>query len=276
MQLLSGLAAVADDYDAFILDLWGVIHDGTQLYPGVHEALSQLRARDKKIVMLSNAPRRAAKVEKVLNKLGIEPRLYDGILSSGEAGWQWLHAKDAPLGRHYYYIGPDKDTDVMDGLGYVRSYDLQHASFLLNVGFGSDEPIPDEHAPQLQEARSLNLPMLCLNPDLEVVKISGERFACAGVMAHQYAALGGEVVWFGKPYRAVYEQCMAMLAPASKARILAVGDSLETDIPGAQHFGIDSVLVAGGILKDKTRDELEVMCLGLKLSPKFLVPRFVW
>ncbi len=276
MQSITGLSQIASKYDALILDLWGVIHDGTQLYPGVHDALVELRKAGKKIILLSNAPRRAAKVEKVLNTLGIEAGLYDGVLSSGEAGYQWLEQNNAPLGKLYYYIGPDKDTDVMDGLGYARTYDLQAAEFVLNVGFGSDEPIPDENAPQLQEALSLALPMLCLNPDLEVVKISGERFACAGVMAHQYEAMGGKVVWFGKPFADVYEQCLGMLAPIKKAKILAVGDSLETDIPGAQGFGIDCVLVTGGILKDQSLPELEAMCEELKLSPTYIAARFSW
>jgi HAD superfamily hydrolase (TIGR01459 family) len=276
MQSINGLSAIAGSYDAFILDLWGVIHDGTQLYPGVHEALTQLRGAGKKIIMLSNAPRRARKVEKVLNQLGIEPALYDMVLSSGEAGYQWLAQQNAPLGVRYFYVGPDKDTDVMDGLGYTRCMELRDAQFLLNVGFGSDEPIPDEHAPALQEAKSLGLPMLCLNPDLEVVKITGGRFACAGVLARQYAAMGGEVVWFGKPYAAVYEQCLRALAPVEKGRIVAIGDSLDTDIPGALGFGIDCVLIMGGILKDKTAAELKDLCRSLALEPNYIAPRLTW
>ncbi len=275
MKDISGVGEVAGRYDAFILDLWGVIHDGTQLYPGVHDTMVKLREGGKKIIMLSNAPRRAAKVERVLNNLGIGPELYDSVLSSGEAGWQWLKDEDAPLGTKYYYIGPDKDADVMDGLDYTRVRELQQAQFLLNVGFGSDEPIADEHAPQLQEALSLGIPMLCLNPDLEVVKISGERFACAGVMAHQYANMGGMVAWFGKPFRSVYEECLFRLG-LEKAKILAVGDSLETDIPGAVKFGIDSVLIAGGILKDHTPEQLHELCRTVGLDPTYLSPRFIW
>lgn len=276
MNGISGLSVIAGDYDAFILDLWGVIHDGTQLYPGVHEALVRLRQSGKKVIMLSNAPRRAAKVERVLNALGIERELYDMVLSSGEAGWQWFASGEAELGTRYYYIGPDKDTDVMDGLGYERVYDLQQADFVLNVGFGSDEPIADEHAPQLEEALARKLTMVCLNPDLEVVKISGERFACAGVMAHQYVAMGGDVVWFGKPHRAVYEQCLSALGKMSKKRIVAVGDSLETDIPGALGFGIDCVLITGGILKDKSLNEVDHLCAELKLEPTYVAARFSW
>lgn len=276
MQSISGLSAIAPRYDACILDLWGVIHDGMQLYPGVHDALAALRGAGKKIVFLSNAPRRAAKVEQVLNGLGIEPALYDHILSSGEAGYQWLAAQDAPLGRRYFYVGPAKDTDVMDGLGYTRSHDLKASDFLLNVGFGSDEPVEDEHALQLEEACELGLVMLCLNPDLEVVRINGDRFACAGVMAHRYEAMGGRVIWFGKPHAGVYAQCMELLPGIAKSRVIAVGDSLETDIPGAAGFGLDSLLITGGILRGMEPPALAALCARLALDPTYVAPRFSW
>lgn len=276
MQRITGIAAVAKSYDAFILDLWGVIHDGTQLYAGVKDALEMLRAHNKKILFLSNAPRRASKVEAVLNRLGIGSPLYDGVISSGEAGYLWLREANAPLGIHYFYIGPEKDTDVLDGLPYLRVERLEKADFILNVGFGSDEPVDNEHDADLGQALSLGLPMLCLNPDLEVVKISGERFPCAGVLARSYEAQGGRVVWFGKPYSAVYEACAAVLSGVPSGRILAVGDSLETDIPGAKAYGLDSLLVTGGILKNKTHEDICNMCAVLSLEPRFMIAHFSW
>jgi len=309
MTPLSGLSAIADRYDAFILDLWGVVHDGSHLYPGVHEALSELRKAGKKIVMLSNAPRRAAKVEKVLNELGIEPGLYDRVYSSGEAGFEWLqecgNAEVQKCGNRYYYIGPAKDLDVLDGLPHVRVDDIKDADFLLNVGFGSEEQSTEDWMPLLRGAKGFLLPMVCLNPDLEVVKQTGEHFPCAGVIAHAYVQLGGEVTWFGKPFGSVYERCMEFLFPPpsggrlggghsgemssnnaptpalplwgrEKKRVLAIGDSLETDIPGAQNFGIDSALITGGILKKYPVPEIEMMCHRLKLAPTYHMPRLVW
>lgn len=277
MQTLSGISAVAARYDGFILDLWGVIHDGTHLYPGVKEALVKLRGQGKRIVFLSNAPRRSWKVENVLHQLGIGRELYDMALSSGEAGFQWLaNAKQPPLGATYFYIGPEKDLDVLDGLPYTRVFRLDAADFVLNVGFGSEEQNEHGHDHELAAARALNLPMLCLNPDLEVVKISGERFPCAGVLAQAYAALGGQVVWFGKPYASVYAQCEAFLKPTGKDRLLAVGDSLDTDIPGALRYGLDCMLVTGGILKHKSAKELEGLCRQLSLIPTYIAPSFSW
>lgn len=276
MQSLTNLSAVADRYDAFILDLWGVIHDGSHLYPGVHAALTQMRKADKKIIMLSNAPRHARKVEAVLKELGIETALYDRVLSSGEAGYQWLAAGKAPWGKRYYYIGPSKDADVVDGLDLKRVDDIKDADFLLNVGFGSEEQSAEDWAPLLRTARALKLPMLCLNPDLEVVKQTGERFPCAGVIGYAYQNAGGQVTWFGKPYPAVYENCMETFASIPKTKILAVGDSLETDIPGAINFGLDSLLITGGILNHHGPQEIAEQCHTLDLIPTYVMRSLVW
>src|SRR5579884_941660 len=112
LQPLGGIAAIADRYDGWLLDLWGVIHDGSHLYPGAHDTVARLRQAGKKIIFVSNAPRRSFKAAKVLAQLGIEPELYDHVITSGEMGWQWLAAGKAPWGKRYYYIGPAKDTDV--------------------------------------------------------------------------------------------------------------------------------------------------------------------
>jgi HAD superfamily hydrolase (TIGR01459 family) len=276
MQAIDGIAAIAARYDGFILDLWGVIHDGSHLYPGVHDTLVKLRQQGKKMIMLSNAPRRVRKVEAVLHQLGIEPALYDHVLSSGEVGYHWLASGQPTFGRRYYYIGPAKDLDVLDGLDYRRVDDLKEADFLLNVGFGSEGQNDDDWSPLLRAARGLSLPMVCLNPDLEVVRITGERAACAGVHAQSYQRMGGQVIWFGKPYPGVYEECMQVFGAMDKSRIVAIGDSLETDIPGAVRFGIDSVLVTGGILKTLPPSELAALCRRMELYPSYIIPHFNW
>jgi len=276
MQSITGLSGIIERYDAIIMDLWGVIHDGTHLYPGVREALVSLKEKGVKVIMLSNAPRRAHKVAKVLGELGIEPELYHAVLSSGEAGYHRLAEAPAEAGRRYYYIGPTRDEDVLDGLDFTRMKDIRDADLIINVGFGSEEQSTDDWMPLLREAKSLKVPMLCLNPDLEVVKQTGEHFPCAGVIAHAYQNIGGGVLWFGKPYAEVYEQCMEKLGAIPKSRVLAIGDSLETDIPGAQHFGVDSVLVTGGILRKNTPAQIAAMCHELSLRPTYILPQLVW
>jgi HAD superfamily hydrolase (TIGR01459 family) len=248
MQKLTSLSAIIDHYDALLLDLWGVVHDGTQLYPGVHEVMTKLRAQKKKIIMVSNAPRRAHKAAAVLTKLGIEPALYDHVITSGELGYQWLASGECNWGKRYYYIGPGKDADVLNGLDFKRMDDLKEADFLLNVGFGSEEEQAADFTQLLRAAKGQGLPMLCLNPDLEVVKITGERFACAGVLASDYERMGGKVTYFGKPFPAVYDYCLKLLA-LPKNKILAIGDGIATDIAGAVDFGIDAALVTRGKFK---------------------------
>jgi HAD superfamily hydrolase (TIGR01459 family) len=274
MKPLPGISAVLPQYDALILDLWGVVHDGTHLYDGVHDTLVRLREAGKKIVFLSNAPRRAAKVEKTLNSLGVSPDLYDHVFSSGEMGYQWLNSGKHHLGKRYYYIGPAKDIDVLDGLDCVRVDDIKDADFILNVGFGSEEQSTDDWMPLLRSCRAQGLPMLCLNPDLEVVKITGERFPCAGVIARAYQNIGGLVTWFGKPFPAVYDQCMQWLSPLDKQRVLAVGDSLDTDIPGAVRYEMDCALVTGGILKKEKPEIIDAMVKKMGLIPNYVMPKF--
>lgn len=276
MKNISYLSTILLRYDALILDLWGVVHDGSHLYPGAHEALTQLKKAGKKIVMLSNAPRRASVVAKRLTELGVESALYDGVMSSGEASYDWLASGGAGWGNRYYYIGPAKDADILQGIDYQRMDDLKRADFLLNVGYGSEEQSEEDFVPVLKLALAKHLPMLCANPDLEVVKQTGQRFPCAGLIAQQYESLGGEVVSFGKPFLHVYERCKEMLGGMDKSRMLAVGDSVGTDILGANRFGINSVLVTGGILKNKSPAEIETLCKEQGAAPDYIAPALTW
>ena len=276
MRELKNLSAIIDRYDGFIFDLWGVVHDGTHLYPGVHEALARVRSAGKHIGMLSNAPRRAGKVESALNELGIESSLYDFVMSSGEAGFQWMASEQNTLGRRYYYIGPDKDLDVTEGLNFMRANALSDTDFLLNVGFGSEAQTSDDWTALLSDARSRGLVMVCLNPDMEVVKITGERFPCAGVLGRAYEAMGGQVIWFGKPYPAVYEVCYKRFMQLDKSRLLAIGDSIDTDIAGAAAFGFDSLLITGGILKDKSPAQIDALCAAQGMAATYIMRALAW
>lgn len=274
MKILPSISSIIPNYDAFLLDLWGVVHDGTQLYDGVRETLVALKKADKQVVFISNAPRRAARVASVLTELGIEPALYDYIVSSGEVGFHWLESGKSPWGNHYYLIAAEKDKGLLDNLNFEQVDELKNADFILNLGFGTEEQTSEDYAPTLQAAAKLNIPMLCLNPDLEVIKISGGRFPCAGALAKDYIALGGKVKSFGKPYPEVYEYAHKLLGGIDKKQILAVGDSLETDIPGAKQFGVDCVLVTSGILKGHEIAEIKEMCGSLDLHPTYLLPQF--
>ena len=250
LRLLQGLGEITEGYDGFILDLWGVLHDGTAPFPGVVDALGRLKAAGKRLAVLSNAPRRAALVEARMNEIGLKRGLYDHVHSSGEETWQHLLRRDDPfyaaLGQRCYHLGPARDDNMLEGIGLERVADIDDAAFILNTGPSDWDETVAQHEPLLRAARARDLPMVCANPDLVVVH-QGRRAICAGAVAQRYEALGGRVRWHGKPFRPVYETCFAALGISDRRRIIAVGDSLRTDIAGANAAGIDSVLVTGGI-----------------------------
>ena len=294
VPLHHGLAALAGDYDAFIVDLWGVMHDGVRAFPEALACLAELKARGKRIWILSNAPRRAASVAARNLELGIPPEHVDGVLSSGEAAWRHLATRpDAwyqALGRRCYHLGPDRDQGMREGLDYDfldRPGDLAAADFLLNTGALAPDHAAGHYTPLLDEALGRGLPMVCANPDLEVIR-GGRREICAGAIALAYEERGGEVRYHGKPHREIYQDCFALMAesgPVEPARTLAIGDSLRTDIAGAQACGIDGLFVAGGIhgealglveARGLDQSRLAALFADRGLYPVAALPRLSW
>jgi HAD superfamily hydrolase (TIGR01459 family) len=237
----------------------------------------------KRSVLLSNAPRRAWAAEKLMRGMGIPDTLYDGILTSGEA--VWLHLRDRPdtwwrdLGHRVYHLGPERDRNVMEDLSLTIVDDPAQASFVLNTGpndLGDPTSLTDFEA-TLQACHAANLPMVCGNPDMEVIR-GGQRIMCAGRLAERYVELGGDCRQLGKPDPEIYTTVLAMLGVA-KPRILAVGDALATDITGATRIGVDSCWILGGIHGEQTnhdpaRAEPEARAAGL--APVAIAPSFAW
>ena len=247
---MSGFAALAARYDGFIVDLWGVVHDGFAAFPGVLACLEELRAARKRVVFLSNAPRRPAGIVAMLAGMGVTKDLYAGIMSSGEAVFLGLRDRTdefAALGPRLYHLGPPRDRDVYDTLPYEVVDEPELADFILNTGpddvLGPHEP--ELYRPVLEAGLKRHLPMVCANPDLEVMK-GGQRIICAGYLAELYKGEGGHVIQRGKPDAAIYGPTLALLGTV-RERTLAVGDSLRTDIEGAKAAGIDSCWVLSGI-----------------------------
>lgn len=283
MRHLSGMAAIAGAYDGFVLDLWGVVHDGVNPYPGAPECLAALRRAGKRMVMLTNAPRRAEPIRKQLRRMGIEDGLYDGVMSSGEASHQLL--RDRPdawaraLGNRAFHMGPERDRNVVLGLDIAVLESPEGATFVLNTG-------PDDHLnptdpaafdDALRRAAAMGLPMICANPDLEVLR-GGVRVLCAGTFAARYQAMGGDVRSLGKPDPLIYGPVLEML-DVPRDRVLAVGDALRTDMAGARATGLDGCWVLGGLHgehlgEDQALIEAEAAAAGL--APVATVPRFNW
>ena len=286
--LIDGLAAIADRYDGFILDLWGVMHDGVQAYPGARDCLAELHRRGKRIVILSNAPRRAAAVVARNAELGIPAELYHGLVTSGEAAWQALRGRiDAwhgRLGSRAYCLMPARDRGLLTGLALEEVAAVGEAEFILNTGVESARDRLEDFEAVLAAGVAAGLPMLCANPDLVVIR-GGVRELCAGSLAARYEALGGFVRYHGKPHAAIYELCFAQLGIADRRRILAVGDSLHTDVAGAAHAGIDVLFIAGGIHADElglapgqapSVERLARLCREGSEHPTWAARAFIW
>ena len=223
---------------------------GSRPIPGAIDCLRSLIGKGKRIVLLSNAPRRADDVVRRITAVGVPCGLYHDVMSSGEEAWQCLSRRDDPfyaaLGRRCLHIGSERDLEIREGLDLEYVDAPEEAQFILNTGpAGWDDRIED-YEPLLRKALGRDLPMVCANPDLVVMRGSTLHL-CAGALAKWYEEAGGRVRWHGKPFRSVYDSCLRLLGIADRSRILAVGDSLRTDIAGAAGAGIDSLLIAGGI-----------------------------
>jgi HAD superfamily hydrolase (TIGR01459 family) len=287
VPIVAGLSALAPRYDGYILDLWGVLHDGVHAYPGAAACLGELRRHGKGIVILSNAPRRAAEVARRTSELGLGPDLYDWLLSSGEEAWRHLRQRQdtwyAGLGRRVLCFMAGRDLGMLDGLDLEIVDDVAKADFLLALGVESANDRVEDFETALAAAARRRLKMVCANPDLEVVR-GGVREICAGALARRYEELGGPVRYHGKPHASVYQACLARLGLAP-ARVLGVGDSLRTDIAGAIGAGIDSLLVTGGIHAEELGTaagaspdpvRLAEVCRRAGHPPTAAIGAFVW
>ncbi len=286
LRLIDGMHALMPDYDGFILDLWGVVHDGTAPFPGVLDCMRHLIEAQKRVVLLSNAPRRADDVVRRIAKIGVPEGLYHGVMSSGEEAWQHLFRRDDPfyaaLGRRCLHIGSERDLEIREGLDLDFVETPGQADFILNTGPAEWEDTIADYAPLLEDAEAIGLPMVCANPDLVVIH-NGQPALCAGALAEHYESIGGRVRWHGKPYPSVYDSCLALIGIAERRRILAIGDSLRTDIAGADGAGIDSLLIAGGVhaaefTANGALDRAQIAAAIRKsgTNPIAVAARFVW
>ena len=275
---MSGFARLSENYDGFIVDLWGVVHDGVKPYPGVLDCLARLKAAGKRVVFLSNAPRRAETIGEALGEMGITPEFYAGIMSSGEAVHLALRDRIdefAALGDTLFHLGPPRDRGIFDTLQLREAETPGAADFILNTGpddvLGPQDP--SVYQPFLDEGLRAKKPMVCANPDLEVIR-DGQRIICAGLLAEIYEFAGGKVIQRGKPDPAIYAPTLALLG-TDRRKTLAIGDSLRTDIAGAKAAGIDSCWVLSGIhalRADEAPREAEMA--GVK--PVAILPGFAW
>ena len=262
MQNLKGLSEVAPQYDGILFDIYGVIHNGVACFPEVIPCLQTLNEAGIPYGFLSNMPRRAEKVKAALIGHGMPEALAKGALTSGEAVHRALSGEG--YGKNYTFQGPARTQEIVPA-GYTE-VPVAQADFVLVSGIGDTEG-PEDYTDLLETALARGLPMICANPDLKVGH--GDRMvSCAGLLVDAYERMGGDARWMGKPHKSVFEMAQNMLG----GKLLMVGDSLRTDIAGAQGAGLDTVFIRSGIHAGAD----ESMFDQEGIYPTYTLPRLVW
>jgi HAD superfamily hydrolase (TIGR01459 family) len=246
-RIISRLADIAHHYDAALCDVWGVIHNGRAAYQEACKALAEFRATGKPVILISNAPRPSSIIPGQLEHLKVRRDAWDAIVTSGDA----TRAEIEKRGPRGYKIGPSKDEGLYDGLP-VDFRPIESADYVICTGLRDDltEP-PESYREELQALADRKLPFICANPD-RVVQFGGHLIPCAGALADIYEELGGEVIMAGKPFAPIYDLTIAAAEKVAgksldRARLLCIGDGVQTDVAGAFNQKLDCLFVAAGI-----------------------------
>ena len=248
LHFVERLRDLVDGVEVVLSDIWGVVHNGLEAFPEACEALQAYRSSGGTVILITNAPRPADSVQLQLRKLGVADEAYDAIVSSGDLTRHYV-AEHA--GRRVFWLGPDRDSGIHRGLDPVLA-PLEQADYIVCTGLFDDETeTAEDYRAMMLKARARGLTLICANPDIVVER--GDRLIyCAGAIAELYRELGGEVIFYGKPHRPIYERAVTLAAEHGGHeirldRVLAIGDSVRTDLAGAHGFGIDCLFVTRGI-----------------------------
>src|SRR6476660_4881629 len=248
LRFVERLRDLVGGVDVVLSDIWGVVHNGLLAFPEACEALHAFRKQGGTVILITNAPRPADSVQRQLRKLSVADDIYDAIVSSGDLT---RHFVAGHPGKKMFWVGPERDNSIYRGLDPVLA-PLQQADYIICTGLFDDETeTAEDYRAMMLQAREGKLTLICANPDIVVER--GDRLIyCAVAIAELYRELGGEVIFYGKPHRPIYERAMALAAERSghKAqlnRVLAIGDSVRTDLTGAHGCGIDCLFVTRGI-----------------------------
>lgn len=248
LPIVSSIAPFAEGTSAWLVDIWGVIHNGVKPYLDACAACARFREAGGLVVLVSNSPRPHASVLAQLDGIGVPRTTFDAIVTSGDVARTLVSAY---AGQAVLHIGPERDLGIFAGLDIAR-VEPEAADAVVCTGLFNDEhETPDDYTDILTACLARRLPMICANPDI-VVERGGRMIYCAGSIARAYEGAGGEVALAGKPYLPIYDLTFATLeglraGSSDKSRLLAIGDGLATDIAGAAAVGVRSVFVASGV-----------------------------
>jgi HAD superfamily hydrolase (TIGR01459 family) len=276
---------LARDYDVLFCDVWGVVHNGIAAFPAACDALMRFRSRGGTAILITNAPRSGSAVARMLDRLGVPREAYDAITSSGEVTRGIVEKR---RGETVFHLGPERDLSIFTGLD-VTFAPLASADYVVCSGlFDDTTETPRSYRDMLASMRARALFMVCANPDI-VVERGDTLVYCAGAVADAYAGLGGEVLYCGKPHAPIYHAALATAAALrggrtpSRKRVLAVGDSLRTDLTGAAAFGLDCMFVTSGIHAEEygsreapDLDALNAIFAAAGVAPRAMMRALVW
>ena len=290
-KFLKGLSDISDSYNGFIIDQWGVLHDGHKAYDGVIDCLKELKMRKKMVIILSNSGKRAQENKDLLKKMGIGPSLYHTIVTSGEMTWQGLSQQDdsffKDLGRTCYLITRGNDRSVIHDLDIETTNTVEQADFLLITGTDAPEKTLEDYEPVLKEAVRKGITLLCANPDSKGV-MGNQNIMGPGTLARRYKDFGGVVHYIGKPHQPIYKHCLKILQDHEiyPGQTIMIGDSMSHDILGGNLADIDTCLVKTGLhaanfAHVKSLSDLEKALSNLaaqynNVHPTCMLPRLKW
>jgi len=243
----NGLRSIVKNYDIFYIDLWGVVHNGIVLHKNAIEALEEITKARKQYVLLTNAPRPNTTVKSFLEKMGMNKEIREKVYSSGEAALNYI--KKNLLADKFYHLGPTRDFDLFLNFKKNKTTDIKESSYLLCTGLFEDQGDDLNYYKELFKEH-IKKKMICTNPDL-IVDRGNQRELCAGSVALVFEKMGGEVVYFGKPFPEVYNQSINN----KEKKVLSIGDNLNTDIKGANLLNYDSLIISNGIHKNEIKKE---------------------
>jgi HAD superfamily hydrolase (TIGR01459 family) len=283
-DIIDRFAPLARDYDVLLCDVWGVVHNGVAAFPEACDALSRFRAGGGTVILITNAPRSGDAVVRILDRLGVPHDAYDAITSSGDVTRGIVASRP---GQRVFHLGPPRDLSIFTGLE-VAFAPAEAADYVVCSGLFDDAvETPENYRDLLAAVRDRALFMVCANPDVFVER-GHELVYCAGALADAYVALGGDVLYCGKPYAPIYQAALAGAASlrggdTAKARVLAIGDSVRTDLKGASSFGLDCLFVISGLHAPELGGEDEPDVAGLDamfeaagVFPKAVTRRLSW
>ena len=279
IKIINKISIIQKNYSLFLIDLWGVVHNGIKIFPEILDVLGNLQKKE--IIFITNAPRRALVIENQLTEFGIDRKLYSRVISSGEITWRYLFEKFRDKNVNILHIGPPRDNHLIDGLTYKKVSKPEEAEIIVNTGPWGDNDKLENYKNILDQSLNNKLPMICSNPDKEVIR--GDKFMiCAGKLAEYYEEKGGTVKYFGKPYPEIYSHIFKSIDFINKEKILVIGDSLENDIKGANLQKCDSLLISNGIHREfnngvgKISKNIYNLIALKKIYPNFISYNLSW